>query len=116
MPSADHMLLMMRDLGITTQNMFALPEYINGFSNTSVPNETVPLWGSVIDMGGETNLKRPQYLWAAVSQLGHPSDDAGHNGIGSQPDMDPAAEHQRLHPTGQRTLPSVLRLYQRYAE
>ena len=58
---ADHMLLMMRDLGITTQNMFALPEYINGFNNSAVPNETVPLWGSVIDMGGETNLKRPQY-------------------------------------------------------
>ncbi len=58
---ADHMLLMMRDLGITTQNMFALPEYINGFSNSAVPNEDVPLWGSVIDMGGETNLKRPQY-------------------------------------------------------
>jgi hypothetical protein len=58
---ADHMLLMMRDLGITTQNMFALPEYINGFSNSAIPNEDVPLWGSVIDMGGETNLKRPQY-------------------------------------------------------
>ena len=58
---ADHMLLMMRDLGITTQNMFALPEYINGFSNSAVPNEDVPLWGSVIDMDGETNLKRPQY-------------------------------------------------------
>ncbi len=58
---ADHMLLMMRDLGITTQNMFALPEYINGFSNSAVPNETAPLSGAVIDMDGETNLKRPQY-------------------------------------------------------
>jgi hypothetical protein len=58
---ADHMLLMMRDLGITTQNMFALPEYIGGFANSAVPNEHVPLWGSVIDMGGETNLKRPQF-------------------------------------------------------
>jgi hypothetical protein len=57
---ADHMLLMMRDLGITTQNMFALPEYMSGFGN-SVPNETAPLWGAVIDMDGETNLKRPQY-------------------------------------------------------
>ena len=59
---ADHMLLMMRDLGITTQNMFALPEYINGFSNSQGGNETVPLWGSVIDMGGETNLQRPQFF------------------------------------------------------
>jgi len=55
------MLLMMRDLGITTQNMFALPEYISGFNNSSVASETVPLWGAVIDMDGETNLKRPQY-------------------------------------------------------
>jgi hypothetical protein len=59
---ADHMLLMIRDLGITTQNMFALSEYQNAFSNSQNANETMPLWGSVIDMGGETNLKRPQYL------------------------------------------------------
>ena len=59
---ADHMLLMMRDLGITTQNMFALSEYINGFSNSQGGTESVPLWGSVIDMGGETNLQRPQFL------------------------------------------------------
>ena len=60
--AADHMLLMMRDLGITTQNMFALPEYVNGFNNSQGGTETVPLWGSVIDMGGETNLKRPQFF------------------------------------------------------
>ncbi len=60
---ADHMLLMMRDLGITTQNMYALPEYENGFSNTATgATEEVPLWGTVVDMGGETNLKRPQFL------------------------------------------------------
>jgi hypothetical protein len=59
---ADHMLLMIRDVGITTQNMFALSEYQNAFSNSQNANETMPLWGSVIDMGGETNLKRPQYL------------------------------------------------------
>jgi hypothetical protein len=59
---ADHMLLMMRDLGITTQNMFALPEYANAFTNTQGGSETTPLWGSVIDMGGETNLQRPQFL------------------------------------------------------
>ena len=59
---ADHMLLMIRDLGITTQSMFALSEWQNSFSNPQIPNENMPLWGSVIDMGGETNLKRPQYL------------------------------------------------------
>jgi hypothetical protein len=59
---ADHMLLMIRDLGITTQSMFALTEYENTFTNPQNSTETMPLWGSVIDMGGETNLKRPQYL------------------------------------------------------
>jgi hypothetical protein len=59
---ADHMLLMMRDLGITTQNMFALTEYGNGFNNPNISGETTPLWGSVIDMGGETNVQRPQFL------------------------------------------------------
>ena len=60
--TADHMLLMMRDLGITTQNMFALPEYVSAFNNSQGGTETAPLWGSVIDMGGETNLKRPQFF------------------------------------------------------
>ena len=59
---ADHMLLMMRDLGIATQNMFALPEYVNAFTNSQGGTETAPLWGGVIDMGGETNLLRPQFL------------------------------------------------------
>jgi hypothetical protein len=58
---ADHMLLMMRDLGITTQSMFALSEYQTSF-NSSVPGQTSPLWGSVIDMGGETDAQRPTFL------------------------------------------------------
>jgi hypothetical protein len=59
----DHMLLMLRDLGITTQNLFSLPGFTFGFSNTSAPGnrETVPLWGSVVDMGA-SNRKRPQFL------------------------------------------------------
>jgi alpha-L-arabinofuranosidase len=57
----DHMLLMLRDLGITTQNVFALPEYQNTFFNSAGGSETTPLWGIVVDMG-VTNLRRPQYL------------------------------------------------------
>jgi hypothetical protein len=38
---ADHMLIMIRDLGITTQSMFALTEYQNSFSNTANANETM---------------------------------------------------------------------------
>ncbi|MBS1799379.1 MAG: hypothetical protein JSS95_06090 [Acidobacteria bacterium] len=60
---AEHMLLMARDLGITTQNLFALPGYNNMFTNTaSGGSESVPLFGSVIDMGGQTNLRRPNFL------------------------------------------------------
>lgn len=60
---ADHMLLMLRDLDITTQNMFSLTEFQNGFRNTATGgNENTPLWGAVIDMGGPTNRKRPTFL------------------------------------------------------
>ena len=60
--TAEHMLLMMRDDGIVTQNLFALPEYSNGFTNSNGGNENVKLWGSVVDMGGQSNLCRPQFL------------------------------------------------------
>ncbi len=59
---ADHMLLMMRDLGIVTDAIFSLPEYLNHFSNPADSKETVPLWGAVVDMGGATDLRRPQFL------------------------------------------------------
>ena len=59
---ADHMLLMLRDLGIATQAFFALPEYVNDFTSTKGPAKKMPLWGAVVDMGGETNRRRPQFL------------------------------------------------------
>jgi alpha-L-arabinofuranosidase len=58
---ADHMLLMLRDLGITTQCLFALPEYLNNFTAPG-PKRMIPLWGAVVDMGGATNRRRPQFL------------------------------------------------------
>jgi len=66
---ADHMLLMLRDLGITTQNFFALPEFRNDFANPSGTKETMPLWGAVVDMGGATNHRRPSFL--ALQMLNH---------------------------------------------
>jgi hypothetical protein len=62
--TADHMLLMLRDAGINLQAVFALPEYENGFHNTADPhaNENVKLWGTVVDMGGQTNRVRPSFL------------------------------------------------------
>ena len=59
----DHMLLMMRDLGVTVQNLYALPEYANPFTNTaSGATETTPLFGAVVDMGGQSNLQRPVFV------------------------------------------------------
>ncbi len=59
---ADHMLLALRELGITNQCLFALPEYRNGFRADGGSHLSTPLWGSVIDMGGPTNLRRPSFL------------------------------------------------------
>ncbi len=58
---ADHMLLMLRDLGVTTQCLFALPEFQNPFRAPGA-KKTMPLWGSVVDMGGESNRRRPAFL------------------------------------------------------
>ena len=78
------MLLMIRDLGITTQNMFALTEYQNSFSNPQNANETMPLWGSVIDMGGQTKLKLHQSS-RATGQFGHSPHHADHDRQRGQP-------------------------------
>ena len=62
--TADHMLLMLRDQGVISQAVFSLPEYSNGFHNSVTPgaNENVKLWGTVVDMGGQTNRVRPSFL------------------------------------------------------
>lgn len=61
---ADNMLLMLRDDGVISQAFFSLPEYANGFNNLDHPDahELVKLWGSVVDMGGQTNRVRPSFL------------------------------------------------------
>ena len=75
---ADHMLLMLRDLGITTQCLFALPEYVNNFSAPG-PKRMIPLWGAVVDMGGPTNLRRPQFLFTQlINQAILPTELATH--------------------------------------
>jgi hypothetical protein len=59
---ADHMLLQMRDLGVKIQNVWSLPGYSNAFTNTNGGTETSPVYGTVIDMGGQTNGRRPVFL------------------------------------------------------
>ena len=58
--AVENMLLGMSQ-GIITQNLYALPQWHFSIS-TSGGATTVPLWGAVVDMGGPTNLRRPQYL------------------------------------------------------
>jgi len=53
---ADHMLVMLRELGCRDQLFFSLP----GNRFTRSDGKTVALWGAVIDMG-KTNRKRPSY-------------------------------------------------------
>lgn len=53
---ADHMLVMLRELGCRDQLFFSLP----GNRYTRSDSKTVALWGAVIDMG-KTNRKRPNY-------------------------------------------------------
>jgi len=55
--TANHMLLMLRDLGIRVQNLFCLSQYAYGLSD----GEQVRLWGVVLDMG-VTDRRRPQFL------------------------------------------------------
>jgi alpha-L-arabinofuranosidase len=60
---ADHMLMMIRDLGIKNESLWELPGYGNHFRNSKgTQNETTPIFGTVVDMGGPTNLRRPQFL------------------------------------------------------
>ena len=47
--------------GIITQNLYALPQWEFSISTSGGASE-VYLWGAVVDMGGQTNLRRPQYL------------------------------------------------------
>ena len=60
--TAEHMLLMMRDDNVQLQTMFALPGYQNGYTNMHGGGGNVQLWGTVVDMGGQSDLCRPQFL------------------------------------------------------
>lgn len=63
----DHMLLQLRDLGMKDQSVWALGGFSNGFDNPEThAQESTPLYGTVVDMGGATNRKRPQFLAEAL--------------------------------------------------
>jgi alpha-L-arabinofuranosidase len=61
--TALNMLTLIRDLGITDQNFFALAGPSAPFIGSGGSNATLsPIWGGVIDMGGPTNRVRPTFL------------------------------------------------------
>lgn len=94
---ADHMLLMLRELGITSQCLFALPEYANQFTTPGDTHKTTPLWGSVIDMGGPTNLRRPAYY--ALQLINHAllKDELNLHLTGANPTWDqPASTNDKV--------------------
>lgn len=88
---ADHMLLMLRNLGITSQCVFSLPEYRNGFNEPDRAGKTTPLWGSVIDMGGPTDRRRPTYLALELMNRAILNDELGIHMTGSDPTWDQPA-------------------------
>jgi len=55
---------------VKTQMVWALSGYSNGFQN-SVDHrpEKTPLFGTVVDMGGQTNLRRPQFLAEQLANM-----------------------------------------------
>ena len=55
---ADHMLVMLRELGCRDQCFFSLPGHRTAFTDGG--GRTAALWGAVLDMG-RTNRKRPHY-------------------------------------------------------
>jgi hypothetical protein len=59
---ADHMLMMLRELGCRDQCLFSLP----GWRFARADGKTVLLWSVLRDMG-VTDRKRPQYLAASLS-------------------------------------------------
>jgi len=58
---AQHMLLMLRELGIRNQAMFSLHQYSYGIGSPGPIRNYARLWGTVRDLG-VTNRRRPQFL------------------------------------------------------
>jgi alpha-L-arabinofuranosidase len=104
---AEHMLLMMRDDGVVTQNMFALPEYTNGFTNSNGGNESVKLWGTVVDMGGQTNLCRPQFLAVQLANTAIFGNLLATQQTGNNPTWSVTSKNDNISMTGAHFIQSI---------
>jgi alpha-L-arabinofuranosidase len=88
---AEHMLLMLRELGITDQCLFALPEFGNSFNIEGHAAKTTPLWGAVVDMGGATNLRRPVFYTLQLANRALQGNELATHLTGANPTWDQPA-------------------------
>jgi hypothetical protein len=82
----ENMLLSLRDLRVTEQALWSLPQY--SFRRTD--GKTVKLYGAVVDMG-VTNRKRPQFLALALANRALGGDMLTTRQHGSNPSWDQPA-------------------------
>ncbi len=96
--TAEHMLLMMRDDNVQLQTMFALPGYQNGYTNMNGGGGNVQIWGTVIDMGGATNLCRPQFLAEALANTAIGGNMIATTQGGANPTWDESSKNDTVNP------------------
>ena len=96
--TAEHMLLMMRDDNVQLQTMFALPGYQNGYTNTNGGGGDVQIWGTVIDMGGQTNLCRPQFLAEELANTAIGGNMIATTQTGSNPTWNETSRNDTVNP------------------
>lgn len=96
--TAEHMLLMMRDDNVTLQTMFALPGYQNGYTNMNGGGGNVQIWGTVVDMGGQTNLCRPQFLAEALANTAIGGNMIATTQGGADPTWDESSKNDTVNP------------------
>lgn len=98
---ADHMLLMLRELGVRDQALFALPQLTFQRSD----GKAVRLWGSVVDMG-VTDRKRPQFLALQLANQALAGDMLRTTHSGSNPVWNQAAVNDGVVLSGANYLQS----------
>ncbi len=96
--TAEHMLLMMRDDNVQMQTMFALPGYQNGYTNTHGGGGNVQLWGTVIDMGGQSDLCRPQFLAETLANTAIGGNMIATTQTGADPTWNEASANDNANP------------------
>jgi hypothetical protein len=93
----DHLLQMMRD-GVSVQNVFGLTGYEQG----TTTGDTVYLFGTVVDMGGPTNRRRPSFITEQMANAAIQGDmlatqQAGANPTWNEPSSSDGVRYNGAH-------------------